>query len=263
MPSSFLFSIIFQTSWLVHCLHHLDHYQIEIILLVYFHIKTSKQGRWLYLQALRGFSNFSCSNPSISIWSSFVPCSWSLQKNVIKAILEILFFSNIYVTFDWHALVNYLRTFKLSSSFVKTFPSAVKWSVKTVNLFCIPSMFSWGGILNIPYSCDKVFNFNILTSLMPSWVICKVPHISKKDTNMFELAFLSWLIFLVIFVVTCIIYFYLSYTIYKYGWNVGTILNVFSYFCPLWLKKHLHPNFPENIFFSNITCRSIDIATFS
>lgn len=78
--------------------------------------------------------------------------SWSFPNKDVDVMVERLFFSDIAVTFGFHSLVKDLSTLRLRSSFVKVFPSAIKWFVKWTNLFCNATMDSSGCIMNISYS---------------------------------------------------------------------------------------------------------------
>lgn len=103
-----------------------------------------------------------------------ISSSWSFLNNVTNAIFCRLFFSDIAVTFFCQTLVKDLRILRLSSSLEKVWPSTIKWFVKCVNLFCKSRINSSGYILNNSYFWDNMFNFDLFTSAIPSWVTSNI-----------------------------------------------------------------------------------------
>lgn len=97
---------------------------------------------------------------------------------MFEEILERLFFSNIVVTFGCHATFNDLRNLRFKSSFVNIFQRSIKLFLKCINLLYKSRTVSPGCILNISYSCNRVFSLDIFTYIVPSCVTSKVYQIS-------------------------------------------------------------------------------------
>ena len=106
---------------------------------------------------------------------SFISSSWSFPKRVTIDILMRSLDSIIAITFCCHCLLKHLSTLLMRSSLGSIFPNDVGWITIWVNLFYIYCMVSYWFILNSSYSYVRVFILNLLTSVVPSWVLVMYP----------------------------------------------------------------------------------------
>lgn len=79
---------------------------------------------WIYFQ--NNAFEFLLLNFMLFESSKFSSCFWSFSYNDTNVMVERLFFSEITVTLGCHSLVKDQSTLRLSSSFVKVLPSAIK-----------------------------------------------------------------------------------------------------------------------------------------
>ena len=100
---------------------------------------------------------------------------WSWRWDPLIQIWQWLWAAMTYQIWQW--------TLMLSSSLSKVFPRLIRWFIMWVNHFCTSTMVSPFNILNISYSCMRVWFLDLFTSFAHSWVTSKESHISFVDSH--------------------------------------------------------------------------------
>jgi len=124
-------------------------------------------------------------SPCSCLFSLFISnsCSLSFPNNaaVVKVVRSLVF--EMVLTFGCQLLSKHFRIFMFSSSLSNAFPKRIRWFTMWVNRFWTSAIVSPGFIPNNSYSYINACFLALLTSLVPSCVTSKVPHISFVEAH--------------------------------------------------------------------------------
>ena len=137
--------------------------------------------------------------------------------------------SAITITVGCYCLLKHLKTLLIKSSLGNVFHNEARWLTIWVNIFCISWILLAWFILKMEYSSVRVLILALFTSLVSSWVTCRVSHISwtilQFDTwknspcPKVEVLKLYWTFFLSSWVHSSLVFFNSSSINYM---NIGT-----------------------------------------